>query len=498
MPVIQRLAAASARGFGLGVGGVGYSATIAESATGSDSVNWLTPYQGIIAESAVASEVVSISLDYWIALIEDVTASSIPIRTYDITLDASGNIYLTGLGDTSANVNGVLVLKYNNDGALQWQRVLATSTTDVGRGVTVDASGNIYIAAAYEDTTSNCKGVLVKYDSSGTLLFQSTYIATGSQTKPWALALDSAGANVYSVGSLLLNEDFFIAKHNSSGTAQWMQGYTSGTDDDLGYDAVVDSSGNIIAVGSAGNSSIPGYSYAFITKYDSSGTQLYKKRFTVTTAQRNTYYHSVAIDSFLGDIYCCGTAPYNAASGSYNIILSKFDSGANLLWTKGLYNTTSNSTPKGWGVAVDGDGMVYIVGTAPNFSPDRTIIAKYNSSGTLQWQKFIAISGRDLVSGAQRPNKISVNADAVYVTTSSEGYAADLSLVLKLPKDGSLTGTYSVGGYSVTYSDANYTEATLTYTVDTPGGTASTKTLTTTTGTATSITTTATSTTTYL
>lgn len=63
MPVIQRLAAASARGFGLGVGGVGYSVTIAEAATGSDSVNWLTPFEGVITESATGSDLLLASGD---------------------------------------------------------------------------------------------------------------------------------------------------------------------------------------------------------------------------------------------------------------------------------------------------------------------------------------------------------------------------------------------------------------------------------------------------
>lgn len=64
MPVIQRLAAASARGFGLGVGGVGYSATIAESATGSDSIlsTVNSTYQTTITETATGSDAVSSEL----------------------------------------------------------------------------------------------------------------------------------------------------------------------------------------------------------------------------------------------------------------------------------------------------------------------------------------------------------------------------------------------------------------------------------------------------
>lgn len=471
---------------------------INETATGADNVDGGISIGGIVTETATVTDSVTNALNYWITSIVDTTTTTAPIRTYDITIDTSGNVYITGLGDTSSISNAVLLVKYNNFGVLQWQRMLEIpSITELGRGITVDASGNIYIAATYDETSSTSgKGVLIKYDASGNLLFQSTYQPTSVYTQAWAVALDSTGANAYSVGLLgYAGSDLFIAKHNSSGTAQWMQGLSGGGIYDWAKGVVVDSSGNIVAAGSYGALvSSTNYGYALIVKYDSSGNQLYKKRFTDTTAQRDSTFNSIALDSS-GNIYCCGTAVYNAASGSDIIILSKFDSSANLLWTKGLYNTDFNTYPDGYGVAVDSDSMVYIIGSAPNFNPDRIIIAKYDSSGALQWQKFIAVSGYDLTSGANRPSKIAVDSGSVYITTSSMSGSPTFSLILKLPKDGSLTGTYSVGGYSVTYSDANYTEATLIYTVANATGTNSTKTLSTTAGTASSFTSTATSTT---
>lgn len=470
-----------------------------ETATGADTSNGDLSVGGVITETATITDSITGALNYWITSIVDTTTSTAPIRTYDITLDSSGNVYITGLGDTSSISNAVLLVKYNNFGVLQWQRMLEIpSITELGRGITVDASGNIYIAATYDDssTTSSRVGVLVKYDSSGNLLFQSTYQPTSTSTQAWAVALDSTAANAYSVGRLGYSSwDLFIVKHDSSGTAQWMQGLSGGGTKDGANGVVVDSSGNIIAAGSYGALvSSTNYGYALIVKYDSSGNQLYKKRFTDTTAQRDSTFNSIALDSS-GNIYCCGTAEYNAALGSDIIILSKFDSSANLLWTKGLYNTDINTYPDGYGVAVDSDSMVYIIGSASNFNPDRIIIAKYDSSGTLQWQKFIAVSGYDLTSGINRPSKIAVDSGSVYITTSSMSGSPTFSLILKLPKDGSLTGTYSVGGYSVTYSDANYTEATLSYTVSNATGTNSTKTLSTTAGTASSFASTATSTT---
>jgi len=468
------------------------NSAVSEFAISSDTVNGVNAIGGNIVETATISDSNITELNYWIASVVDSTTSTAPIRAYDIALDASGNVYITGLGDTSSISNAVLILKYNNLGVLQWQRMLETpATVELGRGITVDASGNIYIAATYDEdsSTSSRKAVLVKYDSSGNLLFQSTYQPTSLSSQAWAVALDSTGANAYSVGVLGYSVyDLFIAKHNSSGTAQWMQGLTGGGPKDWARAVVVDSSGDIIAAGSYGPST--GYGYALLVKYDSSGNQLYKRRFTDLTEQRDSTFNGVALDSS-GNIYCCGTAEYNTA-GSDLIILSKFDSSANLLWTKGLYNTNSSTFPNGYGVAVDSDAMAYIIGSAPNFAPDRIIIAKYDSSGTLQWQKFISVSGYDLPS--IRQSKIAVDSSSVYVTTSSAS-GTTFSLIFKLPKDGSLTGTYSVGGYSVTYSDANYTEATLVYTVGNAAGTNSTKTLSTAAGTASSFASTATSTT---
>jgi hypothetical protein len=64
MPVIQRLAAGGARGFGFGVGGVVYSGLIAETATGSDAVSSTanSTYQTTITETATGSDAVSSEL----------------------------------------------------------------------------------------------------------------------------------------------------------------------------------------------------------------------------------------------------------------------------------------------------------------------------------------------------------------------------------------------------------------------------------------------------
>ena len=100
---------------------------------------------------------------------------------YDITSDSTGNVYITGQtgggldGNASAGGYDLFVVKYNSAGTKQWTKQLGTTGQDVGRGISTDSSGNIYITG---DTLGGLAGnssngasdiLLIKYDSNGNL-----------------------------------------------------------------------------------------------------------------------------------------------------------------------------------------------------------------------------------------------------------------------------------------------------------------------------------------
>lgn len=452
-----------------------------ESAQSSDSISSNKSFTSQITESSSASESVSNTLNYWISLFAgNTTTGSLITRIYDSDIDEDGNVYITGIGNDSSIANAVIIAKYNNFGVLQWQRLLdIAAEEELGRGITVDVTGNVYVAVTYNNnqTGSSARtGAVVKYNSSGNLLYQTTYQPTSVSTVAYGLSLDIGEENTYSVG--IAGPDFLITKQNSSGVVQWMKTISTPYFSKASA-SVVDSSGNIFAVGYYGDTaSSSNYSYAFITKYDSLGVLQYQKRFTDTVSQRDTLFNSVDLDSSQ-NIYCCGTATYNT-SGSDYILLSKFDTSGTLLWSRGLYNSNMNSNPSGYCVAVDdADNMVYIIGSENGYissSYSRIIVAKYNTSGVLQWQRFIGVTDQNLSDDSNRPSAISVDSgNSFYVTIQSQSYSA-FSLVLKLPKDGSLTGTYTIPGtflayYPVVYSAGNYTDTSLSFTVTNASGT---------------------------
>ncbi|MCP4702773.1 MAG: hypothetical protein GY862_38830 [Gammaproteobacteria bacterium] len=105
-------------------------------------------------------------------------------RGYSIALDAGGNIYITGesSGTWGAPVRAytsspdVLVAKLDNNGNLSWNTFLGGSSNDYGKGIALDAGGNIYITG-YSLTTwgtplrayTNFDTIVAKLNNSGIL-----------------------------------------------------------------------------------------------------------------------------------------------------------------------------------------------------------------------------------------------------------------------------------------------------------------------------------------
>ena len=99
----------------------------------------------------------------------------------DVSVDSSGNIYLTGhtVGGLDGNFqNGIadlFLIKFNSSGTKQWTSQLGTSSIDAVSGMSIDSSGNVFISGYTEggldgNTNSGNKDIfLVKYNSDGVL-----------------------------------------------------------------------------------------------------------------------------------------------------------------------------------------------------------------------------------------------------------------------------------------------------------------------------------------
>jgi len=109
-------------------------------------------------------------------------------EAFDVTIDSSGNIYISGYteggldGNTNSGKSDIFLVKYNSSGTKQWTKQLGTSSKDIGLGLTTDSTGHIYMTGTTEgglDGNANLNGIrcyirasckdifLVKYNSDG-------------------------------------------------------------------------------------------------------------------------------------------------------------------------------------------------------------------------------------------------------------------------------------------------------------------------------------------
>jgi hypothetical protein len=329
---------------------------------------------------------------------------------------------------------------------------------DYGFGIAVDSSGNAYVAGRTQsdatfpvivgpDLTSNGnrEAFVAKVNAAGTGLVYCGYIGGENDDVARAIAVDDSG-NAYVTGYTSSTEatfpvtvgpdltfngagssDAFVARINSSGTALDYCGYIGGDGSDAGGGIAVDDSGNAYVMGYTFSSEVtfpvtvgPDLTYngdrdVFVAKVDASGTGLVYCGYIGGDAADGSeaLYEGarggIAVDA-TGHAYIAGdtgsgeaTFPvtvgpdltYNGGGG--DAFVAKVDSSGTTLVYCG-YIGGSEGDEDGNGIAVDGSGNAYIVGTADStqatfpvtVGPDLTFnggagdifVTRVNASGT--------------------------------------------------------------------------------------------------------------------
>ena len=145
--------------------------------------------------------------------------------------------------------------------------------------------------------------------------------------------------------------------------------------------------------------------------------------------------YDIAIDSS-NNLYITGVT-----NSALSILVAKYDSSGTLQWQKRLIGGSGDS---GQGIAVDSSDNIYITGYTPytnDSGDDDALIAKYNSSGEIQWQRVLKGFGNT------QGNKIALDSSnnicIAGITNTGESSTTFYNhLIAKLPSDGSLTGAY--------------------------------------------------------
>jgi hypothetical protein len=294
---------------------------------------------------------------------------------------------------STANSN-IFVAKFDPSGDIQWAKNVGGSSfnTAGGYGIGVDGSNNILIAGLFKGT------------------------ATFDQGEPDAVVLASVGDN-----------DIFVAKYDPTGDIQWAK-RAGGTSFDGGYGIAVDGSGNSLITGyftgtptfGLGEANQTTFATAggndiFIAKYNSSGELQWAKKAGGTDYDHGRSITTDASGNGLITGQFKGSATFGAGDinettlisfGNYDIYIAKYNSSGVLQWAK---KAGGIDPDEGQGIVADASGNSLVTGrfynsstfgvgeanetTFLDFDGANIFIAKYNTSGELQWAEKADGSG---------------------------------------------------------------------------------------------------------
>ncbi|MCG9912404.1 MAG: SBBP repeat-containing protein [Flavobacteriales bacterium] len=350
---------------------------------------------------------------------------------YDYTVRNDGNLEIVGTGiddannyyvvsnyfDTvdvdlgpgvtqfsGSNQTSMFVAKYNSSGGLIWGKKLGINDANViGRNMTVDAAGNIYIVGV----SGTEPGVSIDFDP-------------GPNTVNLAL-----GTSAYRF--------MWVLKWDTDGNFSWVKDIRTETSTNntgvLAHGIDVDSDGNVYVTGAwdrdlnfgpPSNFSMTSGDFkvsSFLAKYNASGTFQWAKKFEqswafpefLTGIFRELSVHSsgIYVSGWFG-----GNIDFNPGAGFDTLsvpaqqptcFVLKLNLSGDYLWANKFLGTTPFSRSYAYDIKTDQSGNLYFTGpyagtvdfdptsgtnelTAMNIDSD-VMVGKINSNGNMSWVK---------------------------------------------------------------------------------------------------------------
>jgi hypothetical protein len=412
-----------------------------------------------------------------------------------IAVDSAGNAYVTGstgstnfpvtpgaFQTTCGNLNScgnAFVTKLDPSGsALVYSTYLGGSDDDAATGIAVDSAGNAYVTGSASSTDfpitpgafqtiyggGASDAFVTIINSTGSALLYSTFLGGSGDDFPSGIAVNSSG-NAYITGfttstnfpvtpgafqtvcAVCANGDAFIAEMNPNGSALVYSTFLGGSNYSSGNGIALDSAGHAYVAGTTYSTDFPvtpgafqttlkGTSNAFVTKLDPTGSSLVYSTYLVGSG--GDYGNGIAVDSS-GDAYVTGvTGSYSfptthdafqrIARGEVEAFVTKFNrSGSRLVYSTYLGGSGGDY---GNAIAVDSSGNAQVTGETgssnfPTVDPAETsasgatsFVSKFNSTGSaLLYSTYLG-------GGGDRGLGIAVdNTGNAYVTGSTESTA---------------------------------------------------------------------------
>ena len=390
-----------------------------------------------------------------------------------IAVDNSGNVYTTSFFDgtldfdpgvgvnnlTALGTNDAYISKLDSVGNLIWAKSFGGTGATHSSGISLDASGNIYISGDFSNTTD--------FDPNGTT------------------------ANLISLGGT----DAFITKLDVNGNLIWAKSI-GGISDEYGKSIAVDALGNIIATGTYSGTADFDPSAAifyltpvgaidiFVEKLDATGNFVWAKSIGGIS---NEFAGSMNVD-ISGNIYTTGqysatvdfdpgVSVFNLTSaGMEDIFISKLDANGNFIWAKTI---GGNSTDISYGIKIDALGKIYTTGYysgTVDFDPntgttnltsvggDDIFVLKLDNNSNLIWAKSMGGSSLEYGKTLVLDNSSNIYISGLYNGTADFDPSSGIYnltpngifdvFISKIDSSGNFVWAKSIGGTDMDYATA--------------------------------------------
>ncbi len=286
--------------------------------------------------------------------------------------------------------------------------VIQIGTEDVVNDVVVDSDGNVIVVGYIKESlTSTSKDwVIHSYAPDGTLNWSDQM---GSQNgELMAAAVDPADDSVYVVGYYEFtvgNKDWLIRKYNKIGppnVVEWRLGGIGGAGEDIAYDVVVDTAGNVYAVGVI-HGAVSGNGDWTIYAFNPDGTD----KWSLSLGGKDGVFTAVAVDPVTDaadDDIIIAVGYYtnwvNGTSGKDWLIRMYDQDGVgqsgNPLWATTKIGGSGEDIP--YDVAVDSSGNIVIAGVVEG-STDNWSAYSYSRDGITENWSFQMGSKNGVLNG---------------------------------------------------------------------------------------------------
>ena len=358
-----------------------------------------------------------------------------------VAIDETGNVYVVGdiqqgalPGQTSLGDADAYLRKYDGHGKELWTRQFGTQSQDGATGVSVDGAGNLYVVGFTRGAIAGQTGLvsvdydayLRKYDSDGNELWTRQFGTPRVLVEDFTsdVAVDGAG-NVYVVG---FTSGPLPGQANMGEDDVHLRKYDSEVLD-MANGVAIDGAGYVYVVGDIQLGGIPGRAGAgegdaYLRKHDGDGNELWTRQFG---SQSGPSASGVAVDG-AGSVYVVGSAsgalPGQTHSGSSDAYVRKYDGHGNELWTRQF---GSRGVDRASGVVVDGAGNLYVLGTTRLSLPGQSNMDPVAGGSDVFIRKFDSDGNKVWTNqfGTQKRDAVAGvvvdGAGSLYVVGSTEG-----------------------------------------------------------------------------